>query len=268
MTQYVPLDGYTVTATTAPSKLNMPFTSDEVAELARVVGGENVVNAPVARLEELRLDEEAKVAELALSESDFYSFLATNILYGAPVAVVSQIEDEALREKALLFKDTMVPVGKDTMVPVGVVTTHDVRLANALATSLIIEDSDGNIVLTERVAGLPVGAGLYGVSATSGVSIDDVLDGAPVVGAVAREARKSLGVDIDAGDIVIQGIGFGKTKHQPAILCHVRLSYPLLVEDIKVSDKNKRALLVAKDDQEFFDSVQMSEIARLHLSKI
>lgn len=260
MTQYVPLDGYTVTATTAPSKLNMPFTSDEVAELARVVGGENVVNAPVARLEELRLDEEAKVAELALSESDFYSFLATNILYGAPVAVVSQIEDEALREKALLFKDTMVPVG--------VVTTHDVRLANALATSLIIEDSDGNIVLTERVAGLPVGAGLYGVSATSGVSIDDVLDGAPVVGAVAREARKSLGVDIDASDIVIQGIGFGKTKHQPAILCHVRLSYPLLVEDIKVSDKNKRALLVAKDDQEFFDSVQMSEIARLHLSKI
>lgn len=260
MTQYVPLDGYTVTATTAPSRLNMPFTSDEVAELARVVGGENVVNAPVARLEELRLDEEAKVAELALSESDFYSFLATNILYGAPVAVVSQIKDEALREKALLFKDSMVPVG--------VVTTHDVRLANALATSLIIEDSDGNIVLTERVAGLPVGAGLYGVSATSGVSIDDVLDGAPVVGAVAREARKSLGVDIDAGDIVIQGIGFGKTKHQPAILCHVRLSYPLLVEDIKVSDKNKRALLVAKDDQEFFDSVQMSEIARLHLSKI
>ena len=260
MTQYVPLDGYTVTATTAPSRLNMPFTSDEVAELARVVGGENVVNAPVARLEELRLDEEAKVAELALSESDFYSFLATNILYGAPVAVVSQIKDEALREKALLFKDSMVPVG--------VVTTHDVRLANALATSLIIEDSDGNIVLTERVAGLPVGAGLYGVSATSGVSIDDVLDGAPVVGAVAREARKSLGVDIDAGDIVIQGIGFGKTKHQPAILCHVRLSYPLLVEDIKVSDKNKRALLVAKDDQEFFDSVQMSEIARVHLSKI
>lgn len=260
MTQYVPLDGYTVTATTAPSRLNMPFTPDEVAELARVVGGENVVNAPVARLEELRLDEEAKVAELALSESDFYSFLATNILYGAPVAVVSQIEDEALREKALLFKDSMVPVG--------VVTTHDVRLANALATSLIIEDSDGNIVLTERVAGLPVGAGLYGVSATSGVSIDDVLDGAPVVGAVAREARKSLGVDIDASDIVIQGIGFGKTKHQPAILCHVRLSYPLLVEDIKVSDKNKRALLVAKDDQEFFDSVQMSEIARLHLSKI
>lgn len=260
MTQYVPLDGYTVTATTAPSRLNMPFTSDEVAELARVVGGENVVNAPVARLEELRLDEEVKVAELALSESDFYSFLATNILYGAPVAVVSQIKDEALREKALLFKDSMVPVG--------VVTTHDVRLANALATSLIIEDSDGNIVLTERVAGLPVGAGLYGVSATSGVSIDDVLDGAPVVGAVAREARKSLGVDIDAGDIVIQGIGFGKTKHQPAILCHVRLSYPLLVEDIKVSDKNKRALLVAKDDQEFFDSVQMSEIARLHLSKI
>ena len=260
MTQYVPLDGYTVTATTAPSKLNMPFTSDEVAELARVVGGENVVNAPVARLEELRLDAEAKVAELALSESDFYSFLATNILYGAPVAVVSQIEDEALREKALLFKDTMVPVG--------VVTTHDVRLANALATSLVIEDSDGNIVLTERVAGLPVGAGLYGVSATSGVSIDDVLDGAPVVGAVAREARKSLGVDIDAGDIVIQGIGFGKTKHQPAILCHVKLSHPLSVEDIEVSDKNKRALLVAKDDQEFFDSVQMSEIARLHLTKI
>lgn len=260
MTQYVPLDGYTVTATTAPSKQNLLFTQDEVAELARVVGGENAVNAPVARLEELRLDEEAKVAELALSESNFYSFLATNILYGAPVAVVSQIKDEALREKALLFKDTMVPVG--------VVTTHDVRLANALATSLVIEDSDGNIVLTERVAGLPVGAGLYGVSATSGVSIDDVLDGAPVVGAVAREARKSLGVDIDAGDIVIQGIGFGKTKHQPAILCHVRLSYPLLVEDIKVSDKNKRALLVAKDDQEFFDSVQMSEIARLHLSKI
>lgn len=173
MTQYVPLDGYTVTATTAPSRLNMPFTSDEVAELARVVGGENVVNAPVARLEELRLDEEAKVAELALSESDFYSFLATNILYGAPV-----------------------------------------------------------------------------------------------VGAVAREARKSLGVDIDASDIVIQGIGFGKTRHQPAILCHVKLSHPLSVEDIEVSDKNKRALLVAKDDQEFFDSVQMSEIARLHLSKI
>lgn len=260
MTQYVPLDGYTVTATTAPSRLNMPFTSDEVAELARVVGGENVVNAPVARLEELRLDEEAKVAELALSESDFYSFLATNILYGAPVAVVSQIKDEALREKALLFKDSMVPVG--------VVTTHDVRLANALATSLVIEDSDGNIVLTERVAGLPVGAGLYGVSATSGVSIDDVLDGAPVVGAVAREARKSLGVDIDASDIVIQGIGFGKTKHQPAILCHVKLPHPLSIEDIEVSDKNKRALLVAKDDQEFFDSVQMSEIARLHLSKI
>lgn len=260
MTQYVSLDGYTVTATTAPSKQNLLFTQDEVAELARVVGGENAVNAPVARLEELRLDEEAKVAELALSESDFYSFLATNILYGAPVAVVSRIEDEALSEKALLFKDTMVPVG--------VVTTHDVRLANALATSLIIEDSDGNIVLTERVTGLPVGAGLYGVSATSGVSIDDVLDGAPVVGAVAREARKSLGVDIDASDIVIQGIGFGKTKHQPAILCHVKLPHPLSIEDIKVSDKNKRALLVAKDDQEFFDSVQMSEIARLHLSKI
>ena len=122
--------------------------------------------------------------------------------------------------------------------------------------------------LEEVVDVLPVAVWLSGVSATSGVSIDDVLDGAPVVGAVAREARKSLGVDIDASDIVIQGIGFGKTKHQPSILCHVKLPHPLSIEDIKVSDKNKRALLVAKDDQEFFDSVQMSEIARLHLSKI
>lgn len=260
MTQFVPLDGYSVTATTAPSKFNPGFTTEEIAQIAKLIGGENVINSPAARLEELRLNSADKVAEFALSETDFFSFLATNVLPRIPASVLEGIEDGELRERVAAFKDSMFPVG--------VVTTHDARLANALATSLIVEDADGSIVLTERAEGLPVGGGIYGVSATSGVSIDDVLDGAPITGAVAREARQSLGLDIDANDIAVQGVAFGVTKSQPAVLCHVKLSSVLSPDDIQVSEKNKRAIIVSKSDEDFLNGIEVSEVARLHLEHI
>ena len=217
MTQFVPLDGYSVTATTAPSKFNPGFTTEEIAQIAKLIGGENVINSPAARLEELRLNSADKVAEFALSETDFFSFLATNVLPRIPASVLEGIEDGELRERA---------------------------------------------------EGLPVGGGIYGVSATSGVSIDDVLDGAPITGAVAREARQSLGLDIDANDIAVQGVAFGVTKSQPAVLCHVKLSSVLSPDDIQVSEKNKRAIIVSKSDEDFLNGIEVSEVARLHLEHI
>ena len=38
MTQFVPLDGYSVTATTAPSKFNPGFTTEEIAQIAKLIG--------------------------------------------------------------------------------------------------------------------------------------------------------------------------------------------------------------------------------------
>ena len=104
MTQFVPLDGYSVTATTAPSKFNPGFTTEEIAQIAKLIGGENVINSPAARLEELRLNSSDKVAEFALSETDFFSFLATNVLPRIPASVLEGIEDEGLRERVAAFR--------------------------------------------------------------------------------------------------------------------------------------------------------------------
>lgn len=199
---------------------------------------------------------------LMLSETSFYQLLVSNLLVGRPVDSLLKVGDVALRVKALSVAAEKVAVEDVLDTP---------WLANALAVSVLIRDSRGDFLLVRRGAALAVGAGLWGVSVSGGLEAADLASENPVVNAVMREVKEELGLSIDPGAVLVEGLFIGDKKLQPVMLCTVALDEPLgsllplqgVDSDLEIASQ----VLVAKGDlKKYAERKRMSEAARFQIN--
>lgn len=199
---------------------------------------------------------------LMLSETSFYQLLVSNLLVGRPVESLLNVGDVALRVKAL-------SVAAEKVAAEDVLGTP--WLANALAVSVLIRDSRGDFLLVRRGAALAVGAGLWGVSVSGGLEAADLASENPVVNAVMREVKEELGLSIDPGAVLVEGLFIGDKKLQPVMLCTVALDEPLgsllplqgVDSDLEIASQ----VLVAKGDlKKYAERKRMSEAARFQIN--
>ena len=176
------------------------------------------------------------------------------ILKSQQVAALTRGAAEHIRDRAEAFRDSYVPSDAGIL--------EDKRFANALAVSLIVEDVDGRLLLTERAADLAIGAGLYGVSATRGVTVEDIDSAHPILAAITSGSD----VPFNKDNFTVQGIYFGDSKKQPALFCKTVLDYSLVGEIPAPDGKNTSYLLVNKSNRETLDELKVSEAARAHLN--
>ena len=204
---------------------------------------------------------------LMLSETSFYQLLVSNLLVGFPVESLLKVGDVTLGEKALSVAAEKVAAEK--------VAAEDVLgrpwMANALAVSVLIRDSNGDFLLVHRGSSLAVGAGLWGVSVSGGLESDDLAAENPVVNAVMREVEEELGLKVALDDVRVDGLFIGDKKLQPIMLCTVALDEPLgpllplqgVDSDLEVASQ----VLVAQDDlKKYMERKRMSEAARFQIS--
>lgn len=254
METFIPLTGYNLNVTETPSTFRTPFTISETTEIAAATTKGTAYNGTAVRLESLILDKETNTATLGVSATTFYDLLATNILYTAPNETLDGIVTEHIRDRAEAFRNSHIPAGADIL--------NDKRFANALAVSLIVEDVDGRILLTERAGDLAIGAGLYGVSATRGVTVEDIDSAHPILASITNGSN----VPFNKDNFTVQGIYFGNHKKQPALFCKTVLDYSLIGEIPTAGGKNTSYLLVNKSNRETLDELNVSEAARAHLN--
>lgn len=199
---------------------------------------------------------------LTLSETSFYQLLVSNLLVGRPVDSLLKVGDVTLREKALAVAAEKVAAEDALGTP---------WLANALAVSVLIRDSRGDFLLVRRGAALAVGAGLWGVSVSGGLEAADLASENPVVNAVMREVKEELGLSIDPGAVLVEGLFIGDKKLQPVMLCTVALDEPLgsllplqgVDSDLEIASQ----VLVAKGDlKKYAERKRMSEAARFQIN--
>lgn len=199
---------------------------------------------------------------LMLSETSFYQLLVSNLLVGRPVDSLLKVGDVALRVKAL-------SVAAEKVAAEDVLGTP--WLANALAVSVLIRDSKEDFLLVRRGDSLAVGAGLWGVSVSGGLEADDLAAENPVVNAVMREVKEELGLSIDPGAVLVDGLFIGDKKLQPIMLCIVTLDEPLgpllplqgVDSDLEIASQ----VLVAKGDlKKYAERKHMSEAARFQIT--
>lgn len=254
MAHFIPLDGYKLDVIESPSTFRPPFTISETGEIAAAVTGGTAYNGTAVRLESIVLDKETDTAVLGVSPTTFYDLLATNILYTAPREALDGIITEHIRDRAEAFRDSHVPADAEIL--------EDKRFANALAVSLIVEDIDGRLLLTERAADLAIGAGLYGVSATRGVTVEDIDSAHPILAAITNGSN----IPFNKDNFTVQGIYLGDSKKQPTLFCKTVLDYSLVGEIPAPDGKNTSYLLVNKSNRETLDELKVSEAARAHLN--
>ena len=122
-----------------------------------------------------------------------------------------------------------------------------------------------------RGAALAVGAGLWGVSVSGGLEAADLASENPVVNAVMREVKEELGLSIDPGAVLVEGLFIGDKKLQPVMLCTVALDEPLgsllplqgVDSDLEIASQ----VLVAKGDlKKYAERKRMSEAARFQIN--
>lgn len=199
---------------------------------------------------------------LMLSETSFYQLLVSNLLVGRPADSLSKVDDVALKEKAL-------SVAAEKVAAEDVLSTP--WLANALAVSVLVRDSKEDFLLVRRGDSLAVGAGLWGVSVSGGLEADDLASENPVVNAVMREVKEELGLSIDPGAVLVDGLFIGDKKLQPIMLCTVTLDEPLgpllplqgVDSDLEIASQ----VLVSKDDlKKYAERKRMSEAARFQIT--
>lgn len=105
-------------------------------------------------------------------------------------------------------------------------------------------------------------AGLYGVSATRGVTVEDIDSAHPILAAITSGSS----VPFNKDNFTVQGIYFGGSKKQPALFCKTVLDYSLVGEIPAPDGKNTSYLLVNKSNRETLDELKVSEAARAHLN--
>lgn len=183
-------------------------------------------NGSTIRLESLKLCSDGSIL-LGCSPLDFYSFLVSNLLVGS--------------------------IELDSHNFINYITCP--YLANSIAVSVLVYDSN-SVLLTKRSSKVALSPQTIGVSATGGVTADDLQTSDCLRSAVVTEVKEELGLELEFKQVQVAGLYISQDKLQPVAICFVKVS-DLTVLELSGSDTTFEV--------DCFIKVPFSELTALNL---
>lgn len=162
-------------------------------------------NGSTIRLESLKLCSDGSIL-LGCSPLDFYSFLVSNLLVGS--------------------------IELDSHNFTNYITCP--HLANSIAVSVLVYDSKF-VLLTKRSSKVALSPHTIGVSATGGVTAENLQTSDCLRSAVVTEAKEELGLELEFKQVQVAGLYISRDKLQPVAICFVKVS-DLTILDLRGSD--------------------------------
>lgn len=164
-----------------------------------------------------------------------------------------------------------------------VIAPSAARPPAAIAVSALLEDSQGNFLLTKRSSNVAIGQRLLCTSATGALEPDDfeftqgsLTYSNPFCQCGAREIQEELGLEIEEPNLKIEGLFFGALKRQPVILISGKTnsSFPeneicrFIAETTDSSIKElDRVMIVSQTEiPNIIENENMSEATAYHLA--
>ncbi len=162
-------------------------------------------NGSTVRLESMKVCSDGSIL-LGCSPLDFYSFLVSNLL-------VDSIE-----------------LGLHNFT--NYITCP--YLANSIAVSVLVYDSN-SVLLTKRSSKVALNPQTIGVSATGGVTYEDLQTSDCLRSAVVTEVKEELGLELEFKQVQVAGLYISQDKLQPVAICFVKV-FDLTVFELMGSD--------------------------------
>lgn len=178
------------------------FNKEEVEQLLKKYYKNKILfNSLSFRLENIQVNKNN--INLTLSKSDFYSLLTSNLLLNK----VEEVDIEYKKDSDIL---------------------NNKSFSNNIAVSILIQDINGNFLLTKRSNNLAVGSSLISVSATGSFDyIEGISDFKKLVfSIVQKEIDEELNIKINIENLNIDGLFIDSKKIQPILICSVKLNEP------------------------------------------
>ena len=121
--------------------------------------------------------------------------------------------------------------------------------------SVLIYDSN-SVLLTKRSFKVALSPHTVGVSATGGVTAEDLQTSDCLRSAVVTEVKEELGLELEFKQVQVAGLYISRDKLQPVAICFIKVS-DLTVLDLRGSDTTFEV--------ESFIKVPFSELTALNL---
>lgn len=203
------------------------YSEEEIKKMVSSSGKKNVFNGICVRMDKIIN------GKCYLSKVGFYDFLVSNLTY-LPTnknlmstfdIMRCYIFDSEFRSVISLESRIRTRIdGYERIKSFEDVLAID-ELANIITVSILLEDSNGDLLLVKRGNKVAVSSGTYAVSAAGSVAENDLTESNPFLSCATRELREELGLEVSlrCTDVVIS-----RQKLQPAVLFHGNLSVPFI----------------------------------------
>ncbi len=179
---------------------------------------EEIYNGTAVRLDVVTVNSHNYT--LSISKVEFFDFLTTNMIY---------YKYDTLYEKAKNNRDALKVLAKvrDRIFSANNPNSFNniiknKYLANIIAVSILVEDSEANVGLVKRKKGMALGAGTLSVTVTGSMDEVDFLSKNPIMSCVKREIKEEL--NLIGQDIKCQNIIISKDKLQPIFLVNCKIN--------------------------------------------
>lgn len=212
------------------SKFLSPVSKHEQEILVRFYTLSNNVrlfNGISVRLDDLHfLDKQKKEAVAKVSKVGFFDFISTNLtVYPANEPVYSLRKQFTSILRSIHSFSIIQQVGSEVHKngrPRNVLDVLQNRhLANIVAVSVLIIDSQGKAGIVQRTKKVAISSGNFGSTCAGTVSETDFLEDNPFTACVVREVKEELNLSIQ--EMQFDGIVVPKQKMQPIFLYHVHI---------------------------------------------
>lgn len=209
------------------SPFHSPITKHERNLLVGFYGrrnGSNPRNGSCVRLD--KIVETNNKTHLEISLVDFYDFIATNLtVYPAYAPIRSFRRQIATMIRSFRLFTTMDQVTGEVKKYGSPEKVTDVlqnrALANIVAISVLMIDSEGKIGIVKRTKNVAISSGSFGMACAGTVNEQDFLTEDPFLSCALREVQEECNIELQ--QIHFDGIVVPKQKMQPIFLYHVRL---------------------------------------------
>ena len=176
-----------------------PFSPEEQKTIIGASGGKRLTNDVCVRLESVE-DGICKLAKV-----HFFDFMCTNYLHNRVTM------DRTLKKEKSKLETILSSYKKKTFEDVLAIK----EMANLAAISIMLFDSDFNVLIAGRAASNAISSASYAASVTGSLCEEDVEYSDPFLAAAYRELREELGIQVP---LEFQGIVQSVQKLQPIIL--------------------------------------------------